>query len=250
MTQTRIRQLVFATTEYADIEHLRHVLALGKPFVDPGVAAFGLTNGVFSLGDQFLEIVVPVQADTAAGRFLSRSRGIGGYMAIFQTDDLRRVRETADAMNIRRVWNIDLPDIAASHLHPADIGGAIVSIDQADPEDSWRWGGPDWQDHAIPGQLIRLDVTALSPQILSAKWGHVLGAAPIKHDHDVFELETRDGSIFVSPGERDCLSAYTLTHSAPAACLKRAQELGWPCNNDSFEFAGVKVQLTAIDPSA
>ena len=34
---------------------------------------------------------------------------------------------------MRVVWQIDLPDISGTHLHPADIGGAIVSIDRSEP---------------------------------------------------------------------------------------------------------------------
>jgi len=73
MTQPRIRQLVFASFDQDDIARLRHILDLGKGFVDPGVRVFGLTNGVFALGDQFLEVVVPTEENTAAGRFLDRT---------------------------------------------------------------------------------------------------------------------------------------------------------------------------------
>ena len=245
MTDLRLRQLVFASHAQADIDQLKHVLGLGDGFVDPGVAEFGLTNGVFALGDQFLEVVVPVQDETAAGRFLSRSQGLGGYMAIFQTDDLNAVRARADAREIRRVWNIDLPDISASHLHPADIGAAIVSIDEARPAGSWRWGGPDWQSQSVPGSLCGLEVTCVDPQKMSETWGTVLGATAESIGHQVYALPTADGPIRFVPGARDYLSAYTLRHSAPEACLKRAQTRGLTCSETGFHFAGVQVQLKA-----
>ena len=248
MTQTRIRQLVFASNDPADIEILRYVLDLGTGFVDPGVGEFGLTNGVFSLGDQFLEVVVPTQENTAAGRFIERGGGLGGYMAIFQTDNLGRVREAADTLGVRRVWNIDLPDISASHLHPADIGAAIVSIDEAKPAASWRWGGPDWQANAVPGALQHLQVTARDPQAMSAKWGDVLGVTPQAAGHDIHELILAGGSIRFIPGDRDHLSLYKVAHPQPKGCLKRAAEKGLACDEDSFRFAGVKVLMTAIDP--
>lgn len=250
MTQARIRQLVFASNQHEDIEHLRYVLGLGQGFVDPGVGEFGLTNGVFSIGDQFLEVVVPTQENTAAGRFIERGGGLGGYMAIFQTDDLNRVRESADAQGIRRVWNIDLPDICASHLHPADIGAAIVSIDEAKPAGSWRWGGPNWQDNATPGILQHLQVTAQNPDEMSEKWGRVLGLSPTSAGHGVYDLALTAGSISFVPGDRDYLSAYTLHHLDPAACLARASERGLNVDADSFQFAGVKVSVAAIDPDA
>lgn len=250
MTLPRIRQLVFASLDQDEIEILRYVLGLGDGFVDPGVAEFGLTNGVFAIGDQFLEVVVPTQENTAAGRFLARSRGVGGYMAIFQTDNLNQVRETADARQIRRVWNIDLPDISASHLHPADIGAAIVSIDEARPEGSWRWGGPNWEKAAKPGLLLRLDVTATDPEAMSKKWGAVLKVIPTALGHDVFSLQLSGGSVRFIKGDRDHLSAYQIGHPDIAACLKRAEERGLARDQDGFVFAGVRLELTAIDPMA
>lgn len=247
MTHPRIRQLVFASNDHTDIELLRYVLDLGPGYVDPGVGEFGLTNGVFSIGDQFLEVVVPTEENTAAGRFIERGGGLGGYMAILQTDDLNRVRDAADALHLRRVWNIDLPDISASHLHPADIGAAIVSIDEARPADSWRWGGPDWKHNSAPGALQHLQVTARDPKAMSEKWGHVLGVAPTSAGHDIHTLELASGSVRFLPGARDHLSAYHLAHPDPDACLRRAAERRLVCSDHSFQFAGVKVAFAAID---
>lgn len=245
MTLPRIRQLVFASNQHEDIEHLRQVLDLGTGFVDPGVGVFGLTNGVFALGDQFLEVVVPVGDNTAAGRFIERTGGVGGYMAIFQTDDLAGVRRRADDLHIRRVWNIDRSDISASHLHPADIGAGIVSIDEAHPEGSWLWGGPGWRDNSRPGSLTRLDVTATDPQALSERWGRVLRVPSQSAGHEIFELELGEHIISFQPGDRDFLSGYHLTHPDPDGCLKRAQALGLQTDDNAFVFTGVRISLIA-----
>ena len=243
MALPRIRQLVFASNDPEDIERLRHILDLGTGFVDPGVREFGLTNGVFALGDQFLEVVVPVEEKTAAGRFLDRSQGLGGYMAIFQTDDLARVRSHADENSIRRVWDIDLEDISASHLHPADIGAAIVSIDEARPAGSWRWGGPDWEKSSAPGVLRELEITAADPQSLATRWGGVLNITPESVGHEVWDLQLTKGMVRVIPGDRDCLSKYTLIHPDPEACLERARTAGLAAQDTSFQFAGVQIAL-------
>ncbi len=245
MTLPRIRQLVFASTEQADIERLRHVLDLGEGYIDPGVGEFGLTNGVFSLGDQFLEVVVPVKDNTAAGRFIDRSGGVGGYMAIFQTDDLAGVRRRADDLHIRRVWNIDRPDISASHLHPADIGAAIVSIDEAHPEGSWLWGGPGWRDKSRPGGLLRLDVDAIDPQALSERWGRVLRVPSQSVGHGIYDLELGEHIISFKPGERDLLSGYVLRHPDANGCLARAREIGLEADSQSFTFTGVRISFAS-----
>ncbi len=62
-------------------------------------------------------------------------------MAIFEVDDLDDRLGELEKAGIRTVWSIDRPDIRARHLHPRDIGGAIVSIDQPVPNGSWPWAG-------------------------------------------------------------------------------------------------------------
>src|SRR5512143_1143769 len=108
----RLRQAVLVAGEPAVVEaELRGALGLGEPFRDPAVGAFGLVNAVFALGDCFLEVVSPVQEDTAAGRDLDR-HGDGGYMAMFDLEDLEGARARARELGIRTVFEIDLPDIS------------------------------------------------------------------------------------------------------------------------------------------
>ncbi|MDQ3739822.1 MAG: VOC family protein, partial [Actinomycetota bacterium] len=144
----RLRQAVLAARDLdAAVERLRDALPLGEPFADPGVGHFGLRNAVMALGDTFVEVVSPVREDTAAGRHLDR-RGDGGYMVMFQLDDLAPARERAAALGVRTVWELELPDIVDVHLHPRDMGAAIVALDRCDPPEGWRWGGPDWEGKA------------------------------------------------------------------------------------------------------
>ena len=69
-------------------------------------------------------------------------------MAIFQVPDLAAARRRVAELGVRVVWTADLPDIAGTHLHPGDVPGAIVSLDWADPAQSWRWAGPSWTGRA------------------------------------------------------------------------------------------------------
>lgn len=177
----------------AAVAELRDALPLGDPYADPNVDYFGLRNAVMPLGDTFVEVVSPVRDDTAAGRFLDR-RGDGAYMAMFQLDDLAGARARAAAIGIREVWSIDLDDISACHLHPADIGAAIVSLDRPVPPESWRWAGP-WQAHG-DARTTGLTLSARDPEALAARWGEVLGS-----------LELVD----VQPGERDEIAAFHVT---------------------------------------
>ena len=96
--RVRLRQAVIVAAELEPVASaLRSALGLGEPFRDPGVGEFGLTNAVFALGDCFLEVISPAKPGTAAGRYLERHDGDGGYMAIFDLTDLDGARARADA---------------------------------------------------------------------------------------------------------------------------------------------------------
>lgn len=179
MPRARLRQAVIAAAEIEPVAvELRSALGLGEPFRDPGVGLFGLENNVYALGDCFLEIVSPTQEDTAAGRYIERHGGDCGYMVMFDLEDLDAARGRAAEREVRTVWEIDLPDISGTHLHPADIGGAIVSIDGSRPYGSWRWGGPDWTEKTgagTPGRLAGVTLAVAEPAAVAACWAHVLG---------------------------------------------------------------------------
>jgi hypothetical protein len=154
---------------------LRSELKLGEPFSDPGVGYFGLHNAVFALGDTFLEVVSPTREGTSAGRLLDRRGGDCGYMVMFQVDDLAAARARAAAAGIREVFEVALDDIEEVHLHPADIGGAIVSLSAPKPPGSWRWGGPEWSSRSAPLTLAGLRVGCADPASVESRWRQVVG---------------------------------------------------------------------------
>lgn len=179
-----MRQAVLVAGELEPVAAaLRSTLHLGEPYRDPGVGAFGLQNVVFALGDRFLEIVSPIAQDTTAGRYLERHGGDGGYMVIFDIedrDDFDGARSRALALGVRVVFEIALEDIATVHLHPADMRGAIVSLDRSDPYGSWRWGGPDWTGRVgagAEGRLVSVTIAVDDPAAVAARWAEVLGVA-------------------------------------------------------------------------
>lgn len=179
----RLRQVALVAHHLAPTSAtLEAGLGLRHPFADPGVGEFGLVNAVYEVGSDFLEVVSPARDGTTAGRLLDR-RGDGGYMAIFQLpgfDDLRAARERIRASGVRIVWEVDLPDIASSHLHPRDVPGAIVSVDAAEPAGSWRWGGPRWtggapHDLPSPAGISAITVEVEDPVAVAAQWEEVVG---------------------------------------------------------------------------
>ena len=117
---------------------------------------------------------------TTAGRYLQRRGGDGGYMAIFQVPGLAAARRRLAGLGVRVVWTADLPDIAATHLHPKDVPGAIVSLDWAAPAQSWRWAGPSWTGRAPEhsgGGVRGLTIEVNDPPAAARRWAAVLGIA-------------------------------------------------------------------------
>jgi Glyoxalase-like domain len=192
----RVRQVVVAARDLAGTAaRLQADLGLGEPFSDPGVDYFGLRNAVFALGDTFIEVVSPVREGTSAGRLLERRGGDCGYMVMIQVPDLAAARARAKAAGVREVFEISLDDIEEVHLHPADVGGAIVSLSTPRPPGAWRWGGPEWERRAVAGRIERLTIGVADPPDVEARWRSIIGEL---QDTDFVPDERDRGLIEVS----------------------------------------------------
>jgi hypothetical protein len=242
----RLRQAVLVAAELEAVAGaLRSALRLQEPFRDPGVGEFGLENAVFALGDCFLEVVSPTRADTAAGRYLTRHGGdtpfgarSGGYMVIFDLEDLEGARSRALGLGVRVVWQIDLPDISGTHLHPADMRGAIVSLDRSKPYGSWRWGGPEWTGRTgsgAAGRLTGITVAVADPPAVAARWGEVLGVAVGAGDQPLLRLDGGEVRFQAAADER----AQGLVEIA----VELPREL--PAGAETIELGGVIVRRRA-----
>lgn len=240
----RLRQIVVAARHIEPLAgQLTETFGLGTPYRDPGVGDFGLENVVFTIGDQFLEIVAPKQDDTAAGRFMDRW-GEGGYMVILQTGDLEGLRNRARKQNIRRVWDIDRDEITASHLHPRDMGGAILSVDEPHPAESWLWAGPGWQERTGEG-LVRaatgVSFQSPAPEALGRRW-----SAIIDQPYSGGMIALSDARLHFGPDENgrgEGVSAYTLKVAGISDIRRRATYAGLMVEGDSVLAGGVRFQL-------
>jgi hypothetical protein len=180
MSLPRLRQVVLAAHDLEAVAtDLETFVGVHDPFHDDGVGHFGLRNAVYVLGDTFLEIVSPRQPDTAAGRYLDRHGGDCGYMAMFEVADAGATRARLGDLSVRTVWETVHDDITDLHLHPKDVGGAIVALDITSPPGSWRWGGPAWVGQ-VPaygtGAVVGMTVGALDPDTTARRWSAVLDA--------------------------------------------------------------------------
>ncbi len=237
--RVRLRQAVLVASELEPVATaLRSALRLEEPFRDPGVGWFGLANTVFAVGDCFLEVVSPKEPDTAAGRYLARHGGDCGYMVMFDLEDLEGARERATGLGVRVVWQIDLPDISGTHLHPADMRGAIVSLDRSEPYGTWRWGGPQWTERTgagAPGRLAGVTLAVGDPAAVAARWGAVLGIEATGGERP--ELRLDDGEV------RFERAASEPEEGLVEIALELPHEL--PGGREAIELGGVRVRRTS-----
>ena len=245
----RIRQIVFVVRDLAAASRqLAELLALDPPYRDPGVAEFGIDNAVFAVGDQFIELISPVVEGTAAGRHLAR-RGEGGYMLLLQTDDLDRDRARIRDLGVRTVWEKELPDIRAMHLHPRDIGGAIVSIDQPVPAASWRWGGPWRRQAGRRGEqrVVAVDVEAARPREMAARWAQVLGTDPVAQEDPAVVGLTQGLIRFVPQAARgEGIAGWTWEVADLASLRRAARDRGLAAEEDRVALFGATVTLRPL----
>jgi len=233
----RLRQVALVAADLdAAIAEITTALDLAECRRDPGVAFFGLHNAVLPVGDTFLEVVSPLREGTAAGRFRSRRGGDGGYMVMLQVDDLAVERERIDALGVRVVWEGSDDGISGMHLHPADVGAAIVSLDVATPPQSWGWAGASWADQVRTGVvqgIAAVELQSDDPPRLARRWSQVLGRA-LDDSGDAPCIALQRGAVRVVPahdGRGEGLGGIDLV----ASDRNRAGE--------RFELAGVRIRL-------
>jgi len=243
----RLRQVCLAAPRLEPVlDDLQAVLGLRICHRDPGLIAYGLENALLPVGHDFIEVVAPVQADTAAGRFIRRTRGHGGYMAIFQCSDPKAGQARAAALGVRTAHEIDRPGHYVSvQLHPRDCRAAFIELGFSPGGDdratgTWWPAGPHWQAGVRTDdthRLLGIVLESPEPAALLAHWARILGQP------EGAALQVDGSSISAEPGAADALGAVQLAVADVDATLDRAVDRGLWVQGSSFHLAGVHFRL-------
>src|SRR6201996_1510599 len=201
----RLRQVALVAADLPPVEAgIIEELGVELCYRDPDVEVFGLKNALFPIGDKLLEVVSPVRAGTTAGRQLGKRTGDGGYMVILQVDDLDAMRSRIETHDVRVVFTAARPDITGIHLHPKDVGAAILSVDQSDHWDDWPWAGPNWRDHIatpVVTDLVGVAMQSEQPATTAIRWAALLGRA-VSEIGEQYHVQLDEGVLrFVPPGD-------------------------------------------------
>ena len=253
----RLRQICLVAEKLAPVvDDLKAVFGLEVCFVDPAVQAFGLENSLFPVGNNFLEVVAPIQDNTAADRYLKRRNGDGGYMVICQCDShetqLARKARAAE-LGVRIALEHEEPGFHIMQLHPADTGGAFFEIDwdaKMEPEGHWApAGGGDWPAQRrteIVSAYAGVELQSPDPQSLAERWSSI-AELPLGRDAQG-RLEMRLENVGVRfvemGGERgEGLAGLDLTVADRARLLQRAEERGCRVSDNQVVVCGVRFNL-------
>ncbi len=245
----RLRQIVLVAKDLTAVRaDVAAVLGVDYAFDDPGVGKYGLRNAVFPIGDTFLEVVSPKQPGTTAGRLLEKRGGDGGYMVILQVDDLPEALTRIRNASARIADQSNKDGAAFTHIHPKDIGGAILSLDFMVPRERWEWGGPEWQSHICTDTALKIagaELQSQNPAQMAARWAQVIGRSAVLED-SVWRIRLDDGEIrFVADGDGrgEGLAAFDVSVRDSAAVRAVAAARGLVAGEGSVMLAGTRVRL-------
>ncbi len=217
----RLRQICLVAEDLeATLAALSQSLNAEICYRDPDVKLFGLANGLFALNSDFLEVISPIEENTAGGRHLARY-GDSGYMIILECENAAPVREHIIAQGVRAIWTIDnhseLPGVIATHFHPRDVGGAILSIDSMggetdwqSPHSKWIWAGTDWHQKISTSTkgFRNARLTSPQPERLAQKWSALLNIE-VQEKAGAFHLPLINAELIFEKGETEQLCGFS-----------------------------------------
>lgn len=250
----RLRQLCLVAHDLEPVvEDLEAVFGIAVCHRDPAVAKYGLHNALLPIGTSFVEIVAPTKDETAAGRYLDRRKGDGGYMVILDTDELDRWQKHVDAIGIRVAARLASDGYRGLQLHPRDTRGALLEINWskggADINAAYHPAGPGWQAcvrttvvKAITGAELQSD----HPERLAAKWSEILGK-PARPIDGQWRVDVDNACLrFVPPGDDrgEGLSGIDIEITERARVRDVARGRGLAVTDSSVVIGGVRFNLS------
>ena len=223
------------------------ILGLTVCHRDPNVARYGLENALLPVDTILLEVVAPLRGGTAAGRFIDKTGGRGGYMAILSCPDPRERQKNAEAIGVRTSHVIDRPPYLGVQLHPRDCRAAFIEFNHTVDSDNIRGAyppaGPDWHKAIrddVTTVLTEVVLTSPDPRGLADHWSRIIGVPAT--DTEVVLVNCR---IRFVEGDSEIMSGLVFRARDPAAVLRAAQERGRTVTGSSFGLGGVDFHITS-----
>jgi len=251
----RLRQICLVAKELAPAEEaLCDVFGVQVCYRDQGVAKFGLENALFPFGNQFLEVVAPTQDDTAAGRYIDRRGGDGGYMFITQCDDHAPRHARVQELGVRTVFEADRPDYRLMQLHPRDTGGTFFEIDEQrgtnayEVDGPWHPAGPDWKAGQVLDRVTGIsaaEIQCADPNAIAKRWSDI-AQIPLTEESGISVMALDNATARFVPctdGRPEGLGGIDVVAADKAAILASAEARGAVSGDNQVTLCGTRINL-------
>jgi len=237
----RLRQICLVAPHLEPvISDIAGIMGLAVCYRDGNVAKYGLENALLPVDTILLEVVAPFREGTAAGRFIDRTEGRGGYMAIFCCDDPDARGAHANSIGVRTANVIDHAPYHGVQLHPRDCRAAFIEFNHTNGSDDvlgpYPPAGPDWQKSIrkdVTQALIGVEMESPEPEILAEHWGRIIGVTASRGAGGVTELKLPNCSFRFASGASEIMSGLTF-RVGDVAAVRHTAKAAWPASQCGF----------------
>lgn len=243
----RLRQICLVAPQLAPvISDIAEIMGLAVCYHDGNVAKYGLENALLPVDTILLEVVAPLKDGTTAGRFIEKTNGCGGYMAIFCCNDPDERGRNANALGVRTANVIDHAPYHGVQLHPRDCRAAFIEFNHTEGSDdilgAYPPAGPDWQKYIrkdVTQALTGVEMQSPDPQGLAAHWGGIIGVAA-----GGAELRLPNAVFRFVKGPSEIMSALEFRVVDAAHVLHVARSKGLAVAGNEFLLGGVTFRVS------
>jgi hypothetical protein len=249
----RLRQICLVAPQLEPvIGDIAEIMGLSVCYRDGNVAKYGLVNALLPVDTILLEVVSPSREGTAAGRFLDKTAGHGGYMAIFCCDDPDAYGKRANAIGVPTANVITHAPYHGVQLHPRDCRAAFIEFNHTEGSDDvlgpYPPAGPDWQKAIrkdVTQALTGVEMQSPDPKGLAQHWGRIIGVDVRTTDKSEAELQFPNASFRFVKGDSEIMSGLTFRVGDVRSVCNAAEAKGYAVSEDSFLLGGVVFHLVA-----
>jgi hypothetical protein len=251
MSQMRLRQVCLVAPHLEPVvSDIAAILGLDVCYRDPHVGQYGLENALLPVDATLLEVVAPTKPDTAAGRFIERSGGRGGYMVILSCEDPDERGRFAAGIGVRTANVIDHPPYRGVQLHPRDCRAAMIEFNHTEGSDDdfglYPPAGPAWQDairHDVTRALLEVELQSPDHYDLAQHWSNLIGVPLTSARNGDPQIAFPNGCLRFVKGACEAMTGLTFRVNDVAQVLGRARARGRPCADHSFLLGGVTMRV-------
>jgi hypothetical protein len=249
----RLRQICLVAPHLEPvISDIAGIMGLSVCYRDGNVAKYGLENALLPVDTILLEVVAPFKDGTAAGRFIDKTGGRGGYMAIFCCDDPDAIGRRANALGVRTANVIDHAPYHGVQLHPRDCRAAFIELNHTAGSDDilgpYPPAGPDWQESIrkeVTQALTAVEMQSPDPQGLAEHWGKIIGVAATRAGDGGAELKLPNCTFRFAKGESEIMSGLEFRVADVARVCAAAKARGHAVTGNAFSLGGVTFRIAA-----